>query len=81
MSTKNIVDANVVPLRVAIWHFVSTPVVRLSGILKAGIMTPELSCSRLLSRLSTSLFTEYEASPALMPVPVRNVNGRNGSWR
>jgi hypothetical protein len=86
MSTKNIVDGNVVSPGAVARQFAIMCGVRLAGTVSKALTAGMASLELRLSRFTSSMFTEYEASPALMPLLVRNTavrneKGRNRSWR
>jgi hypothetical protein len=81
MSTKNVVDAYfVTPVSAARFLFGDVvDTVSVTAHWAAGAINASLASG--LARIFSPFFTEYEVSAALIPVPARDVYGRNKSWR
>jgi hypothetical protein len=81
MSTKNVVGDNIVSPKTTSWYYVSEGAVNNSGNVTGALDAAKAWMAFHLSRLATSLFTYQQTATVLVPVPVRNIPGRNRSWR
>ena len=81
MSTKNVVGDNIVSPKTTSWYYVSGSAVDNSGNVTGTLNAAKAWMAFQLPRLATSLFINQQPATAFVPVPVRNIPGRNRSWR
>ena len=81
MSTKNVVGDNIVNPVTASWYYVSESKGKPAGKIRGTLAAVSAWIEFQLSRLTSHLFNESQASTVLAPVPLRNAKRGNGPWR
>jgi hypothetical protein len=76
MSTKNVVGEQFVSPVTASWYYVSGSVARTPDKDRGALQAVLPWLGFQLSRLTPSLFDDFQTSAVLAPVPVRKVQGR-----